>query len=119
MTHKGKRLSERNRCMDAGFRNQMIGFIKMHKIKPDGKPFWRLLNEDLSCQVHKNKPAFTEIRDIKEKEEEEKEKPTVRPSIEDNSYSTNDKDEMMFHTCLVLKDFAKILKNSELYMGVK
>jgi hypothetical protein len=91
----------------------MVGFVKMDRANTGGKHFWKLLNEDLSDHVHKNRTVLTE-RNI-----EEKEKKPTSPSMDDKSYSTNDKDEMMFRMCLALKDIAKILKNSESYMGVK
>ncbi|MDQ6866599.1 MAG: hypothetical protein M3044_22575 [Thermoproteota archaeon] len=91
----------------------MVGFVKIDKVKTGGRPFWKLLNKDLSDHVHKNRTVLTE-RNIDEKEK----KPTS-PSMEDKSYSTRDKDEMMFRMCLALKDIAKILKNSESYIGVE
>jgi hypothetical protein len=48
------RLVEFNKCKDVGFPNTKIGFVKDgFKTKPDGKPFWKLLNEDMSEHVHK------------------------------------------------------------------
>jgi len=111
----GKKLSDCNRCKDAGFPSQMIGFVKTDKVKPDGKPFWKLLNEDLSDHVHTNKTVLTARRDIEEKAE----KPPARPPMEDKSYPTNDKYEMMIRMCLALEGIAKTLKNSGSYMGVK
>jgi|GEM_PF-3773319 len=108
-----KKLSECNRCRDAGFPTQIIGFVKTDKVKPDFEHFWKSLNEDLSRHAHKT--VLTEIREIEEKVE----KPPTRPPMEGKFYPTNDKNEMMFRMFLTLEYIAETLKNSRSYMGVK
>jgi hypothetical protein len=74
------------RCKANGFPNQMITFQKSTtRKKPDGKPFWILLNGDLSGHEH-ILPQSTGMQSIKNIEDS---RPPSRPPMITNKEQTD------------------------------
>jgi hypothetical protein len=70
------KLTECNRCKANGFPGQMITFQKhATKKKDDGRPFWLLLNGDMTGHEHVQ-PGSTGLQKIQNIENE---KPPARP----------------------------------------
>ena len=63
MTQMVKSLVQCNKCNSAGHPNQMIGFLKTDKKKSDGRPFWDLVNADMSPHIHKTTVVLPDIEE--------------------------------------------------------
>ena len=48
-----KKMQECNRCKDAGYPNQMIGFEKIGRNETTGKTIWKLIDEEGNEHKHK------------------------------------------------------------------
>jgi hypothetical protein len=95
------KLTECNRCRANGFPGQMITFQQSTtRKKPDGKPFWILLNGDLSDHEH-ILPQSTGMQSIRNIEDN---RPLSRPSM------TDTKLELTQDEIVCLKQFVLMLK---------